>query len=74
MTPKEQEAFIRELCDNVRDSLLKRQYPETWDGHELRVLIAERFEQSARMSLIRREPQRKRARDYRNEVLVRALL
>ena len=74
MSPKEQHEFIRELCDNVRDSLLKRQYPEDWDGHELRVLIAERFEQSAQMSLIKREPQRKRARDYRNEVLVKALL
>lgn len=74
MNLKEQHAFIRELCDNVRDSLLKRQFPEEWDGHELRVLIAERFEQAAQMSLIKREPQRKRARDYRNTVLVTALL
>lgn len=64
MTHKEHERFIKELCDNVRDNLLRHQYPEEWDGHELRVLIAERFAQSARMSTIRQSPQRKRAREH----------
>jgi len=70
MTPKEQRTFIAELCDNIKESLLRRQFPAEWDGHELRVLLAQRFEQSAQMSAIRREPRSRRARNFKNACLV----
>ncbi len=50
MTKAQQRRFIRELCNNVRDDLLKTavpKLPEEWDGHELRRLVADRFNQAS---------------------------
>jgi hypothetical protein len=62
--------FIKDLCNNVRDSILKNveRMPADWDGQELRELIADVFggERGRLMT-------GKRKRDYRNEVLVNNL-
>lgn len=65
--------FIRELCNNVRDDLLKRvsDMPEEWDGHELRKLIADRFAEVVISDQMKTN--RRRIRAYRNECLVRNL-
>jgi hypothetical protein len=66
---KRQLVFVQDLTNNIRDELLGQiregKVPTEWDGHELRVLLASRFEQSAKMSVIKQYPQRARARDYR---------
>ncbi len=61
--------FIKDLCNSVRDSLLKKvpELPEDWDGHELRWLIAKVFEdQTSKLPLGRK-------RAMLNEILVRNL-
>lgn len=55
----------------------KGRVPEEWDGHELRMLLAEKFEASARMS--RCHPKNrggydaKAQQDYDNDVIVNNL-
>jgi hypothetical protein len=68
MTKVEQRKFIRELVGNVRKDLLKQVplIPATWDGHELRQFIADRFQES---SWTLKENKR-RYRDYQNDVAV----
>lgn len=72
MDLEEKKAFIRELSDSITESLLELtdKMPEEWDGHELRCLLAFRYELSAKMTVIRREPRSKRARDFKNELIV----
>lgn len=72
MTHAEQKRFMNGLISNVRKSLLDNinKHPLEWDGHELRRLIAERFALADISDLMNG----KRARDYRNEVLVRNIL
>ena len=45
MTVAEKAEFIRNLTDTVRDALIAAvpNMPESWDGHELRALIADTF-------------------------------
>lgn len=59
--------IARDICEQIKAGKI----PEGWDGHELRALLADRHEQSARMSLVKRR--RARARDYRNTVLINNL-
>lgn len=70
MTKAEKKRFIRELTAAVRDNLLKKvdDMPDEWDGHELRLLLAAKFEREARFDMPRR-----RKKDFDNEVLVRNL-
>ena len=72
MTHREQKRFIRELCKNVEKSLLDnvKKHPLTWDGHELRRLIAERFKQADFGDGL----EGARGRAYRNDVIVNNLL
>ena len=44
MTKDEQIDFIGELIHNVEKEILKHDYPESWDGIELRWLIKEHFD------------------------------
>jgi hypothetical protein len=78
MTKNEQADFIGDLLHNVAQSLLDKihsgKVPEEWNGHELRCWVADTIEDSARLSTIRKEPRSRRARDYRNTVLVNNLL
>ncbi len=74
MTLTEKVTFIEELTDSVRRDLIRNieKVPESWDGHELRRWIADRFERSANMGTVMR-PRSRRRRDYDNEVIVRNL-
>ena len=69
MDAKEKKKFIKDLCNRVRDEMLSKvgDMPEFWDGLELRLLLAQKFEsQVYEISLSRR-------RNFRNEVIVRNL-
>lgn len=72
-----QKMFVLELCASVSEDIIKSirggKVPEKWDGHELRCLLAERFEESAKISLIRDNPRSARAKDFRNTVNVNNL-
>lgn len=69
MTRAQQKKFARQLsktiAEEVCDLIENRTIPEDWDGHELRCLLAEMHEASARMSCIRAEPRCGRAKAYR---------
>lgn len=73
MTTRQQKTFIRGLCNTIRNDLAERvkDMPDTWDGHELRELLALAFERSASMSVLRRD--RCRMREFRNTVCVQNL-
>ena len=47
MTPADQIHFVRQLTDSITDEtssdILAGKIPETWDGLELRQLLAHRF-------------------------------
>ena len=77
MTKKQQMNFVRELTENIASEVVATirsgKVPDDWDGHELRCLLAEKFEASARMSQIKDEPRSKRAREYRNTVIINNL-
>lgn len=73
--------FITDLCNNLRDRALARAaaFPEEWDGHELRVYLAELFtaQCSAPSAVVKRWPEPvlmpKRGWKYRNTCLVQNL-
>ena len=77
MNRQAQGKFVRELCRNIErevaEQIKSKRIPTYWDGHELRMLLAEKFAASGRMSSIANEPRSSRARDYRNTVIVRNL-
>lgn len=77
MNKREQKRFVRELSQAVvRETLAAitaGKTPATWDGHELRLLLADKFEASASMSMLRREPRSARTRNYNNTVLTENL-
>lgn len=66
--------FIGELCDNVRDDLLKLvpKMPEEWDGIELRSMIAKRFSEVS-LGDAMKDHRSKRYRNYEAECLSRNL-
>jgi hypothetical protein len=70
MDQADKKKFIANLCDSVRDELVAKveDMPDNWDGHELRQLIASKFNREA-FDLIRG----KRGRAFRNEILTRNL-
>lgn len=72
MTEQEKATFCNGLIESVRHDILARVplTPKTWDGHELRELIADRFAQS---TSLKRCCDRRRVRDYKNAVIVRNL-
>jgi len=71
---QEQEHFITELIDNVKQDILKEspKYPDTWDGIELRWRIADVFGQVVFGDTGKRKG--KRYLDYRNTVIVENLI
>lgn len=75
-TPKGKKQFIRDHCDLIRDELLAKVHlmPDNWDGQELRVYIADRFEEAASMSVLRAlNRPRRRWRDYQNTIATTTL-
>ena len=75
MTKQEQMQFVRDLADSIASDIVKRadRLPTEWDGHELRCLFAEKAKAAAFATEIRRHPHSKRARDYRNDYIVKCL-
>jgi hypothetical protein len=71
MTKKEQKKFIKELINNVEKDILKKadQFPETWDGRELRIFIAEQFDNC----IIKRIMSKSQLKEYKNFVLINNL-
>lgn len=71
MTRAEQETFVRELSASVLESIVAKieagSVPADWDGHELRRLLADKFEEQT----TKLAP--KRNREYKNAVLVNNL-
>jgi hypothetical protein len=77
MTGPEQLAFVRDLSAEIVKRFAEHvdagKIPENWDGHEIRCWLADRHALSAATTAIRRNPRQKRARDYRNEVIINNL-
>lgn len=77
MTLEEKKQFVRDLCKSVSKELEAKidsgKIPAHWDGHELRALMAEKFIDNAAHSIIKLQSRGRRARDYRNTVIVNYL-
>lgn len=77
LTKSEKRKYVRDYAGSFVDDIIAKidgdKIPENWDGHEIRVWFADKMADDARCSLIRRFPRRKRARDYRNDVVVNNL-
>jgi len=73
MNKQEQKSFINALCQNVENEIWLRadkgEFPETWDGKELRQYIAEKYASC----VIKGTLSGKRLKDYKNYVLVNNL-
>lgn len=74
MTKQEKKRFVRDLMKSLTLDILSKvdAMPDDWDGHELRMYIAERVDNEANY-LRRDKGMRKRLRDYRNAVIVNNL-
>lgn len=74
---KRQIHFLRSLSSETTNTIVRYiregKIPQEWDGHELRCLLADGCAMNASMSVIRKEPRGRRARDYRNTIIVNNL-
>ncbi len=72
MTRAEQKKLLRTFTRQVTDTLIARadQWPEEWDGHDLRELVAYAFN-FERTNLMREN--RKRRQACKNDILVNNL-
>lgn len=77
MTQIEQVNFVSGLCRAIRADVVAQihegKIPEDWDGHELRRLLADRFEDAAQISRPMADKRGKRYRDYANAKLINNL-
>jgi len=73
MTKKEKVKFINELVGNVKKDILKKvdQFPEEWDGIELRWYIKEQYAQVMWKDLYKTNS--KRHGDFMNHCIVNNL-
>jgi hypothetical protein len=64
LNAKEKKKFIKDLTNSIRDELVAKvkDMPECWDGIELRLLLAKKFESEVF------PVQRKRLKDFNNTV------
>lgn len=73
-TKRGKKRFVRDLSHTIVQEIEKLidagKIPDAWDGHELRCLLANRFEDSASMSRLRREPRSARAHSFKNHLLI----
>jgi hypothetical protein len=69
MTKHEQTKLLEAIIDNMKASLMAKveNFPENWDGFEMRQYLADQFAQEARPM------DRARMRNYRNDVMTRPL-
>lgn len=72
MTEPEKKVFIQELMDSVRQEIYSKLYrtPEEWNGHELRQLVADKFNDATTLDKDERD---KRYKDYLNTVITQNL-
>jgi len=77
MSPQQQKEYLREYLESFVHTMSRKidegKVPACWDGHELRVWLAEKVKADASVSAIRRHPHSARARDFRNDLLVNNL-
>jgi len=77
MTKTQQKSFVNQLSRNIARTICNKidcgRIPAHWDGNQLRVLLADAHRESAAISLIRKYPRDKRAKEFRNTVLVQNL-
>jgi len=70
MNKEEQMNFVldhaRIISHEICLMIAKDRIPKEFDGHEFRVLLSDKFKDSARMSLLRRHPHSKRNKDFQN--------
>ena len=73
MNRADKERIIRGLIASVKKTVLENvaRMPAEWDGFELRQYVADKFKESSPFSYD--ATLRTRAKNYRNEVLVRNL-
>lgn len=73
LTKQEKEQFVKDLMGHVQASLLRKldKVPEEWDGMELRMWIADTFDWERTGSMVM---EKKRLKNYKNEVLVNNLV
>jgi hypothetical protein len=71
MTRGEQRALLVAFCDSVRDQMLARSdnWPDSWDGLELRQLAARAFDFEANLPTWTRN----RQKDFNNDWITRNL-
>lgn len=69
MNKNEQKVFVKDIAANVLSEVLalirKDRIPRTWDGHELRCFLADRYDVLAQRTTIRNRPDGDRAKRYR---------
>jgi hypothetical protein len=77
MTKDDKISFVNRLCMtlalDIGQAIAEGNIPGVWEGDELRCYIADKMEEAASRTSIRKEPNGKRARDYRNTVAVTTL-
>lgn len=76
MTKAEQKIFVMDLTTAIQrdccEAIDNGKVPESWDGHELRLLLAMRHAESAQMSSARNQ-RTKRGKDFINTMRVNNL-
>jgi hypothetical protein len=77
MTKEEKITFVNQLCMtlalDIGQEIDDGNIPGAWNGVELRCYIADKMEEAASRTEIRKDPNGKRARDYRNTIAVTTL-
>jgi hypothetical protein len=70
MTKSEQVRFVKQLTNTMAETLIgdirNGKVPDTFDGHELRVMVMQLALDHATISNLVQNPKSQRARDYRN--------
>ena len=61
--------FINDFCNAMRDAALAKAdvMPGNWDGHELRLYLAEKFQ--FEISAAMKDKRRQRVKSYTNDVI-----
>lgn len=77
MKRTDQKRIVRELCQTIeretREAIEAGKIPPEWDGHELRALLARKFEAATLRTLARGgalEPRSARRREFERVVIV----
>lgn len=77
MTQDAQLTIVNSLCMtaalDIGTLIMQGKVPAEWDGHELRALVADKLKQAAERSVVIQQPRSKRAKEYRNSVIINNL-